>query len=141
MTLPKPLSIKDLIAFLESHRAECEETLRVLTEAELQHPEHIKVRESIKERIEKEIKEIDKDLEKLRKIHNRYNKSDDEIVNLTPCESEECRQFRLAYHYRPSNRGFGIPHQTHVCDKKCCAEWERKYREEIEGKNKLPEGF
>lgn len=66
---------------------------------------------------------------------------ENEIVNLTPCTSEECRQFRLAYHHRLSDSGIGLQHQKHVCDKKCCEEWFVKYRKEIEDKAKMPEGF
>ena len=68
MKLPKPLSIKDLISLLESHIAKCEETLKNLRKAKLQRPEHIKLREYSKERIEKKIKELNEDLDKLRKI-------------------------------------------------------------------------
>lgn len=68
MKLPKPLSIKDLISSLESHKAKCEETLKILKEANLQHPEHIKLREYNKERIKKKIDELNEDLDKLRKI-------------------------------------------------------------------------
>lgn len=68
MKLPKPLSIEDLISLLESHRAKCEETLKTLKEAKLQHPEHIKLLEYNKEKFEKKIEELNEDLDKLRKI-------------------------------------------------------------------------
>jgi len=68
-------------------------------------------------------------------------RSDNKIVNLTPCESEECKKFRLAWHHRISNSGLGLQHQEHVCDKKCCEAWFTKYCEEVENKAKMPEGF
>lgn len=68
MKLPKPTPIKDLISRLESHKAKCEETLEILKEANLQHPEHIKLREYNKEKITKEIDDLNKDLDKLRQI-------------------------------------------------------------------------
>jgi chromosome segregation ATPase len=68
LELPKPLSIEDLISLLESHIAECEETLKTLKETRLQHPEHIKLREYNKEKFEKKIEELNEDLDKLRKI-------------------------------------------------------------------------
>ena len=69
------------------------------------------------------------------------DRSDDEIVNLTPCLSEECREFRLDWHHRISDRGIGLQHQKHVCDERCCEAWVSTYREEIEDKEKMPEGL
>jgi len=67
--------------------------------------------------------------------------TDDEIVNLTPCKSEECREFRLMRAGRiPEDGKLAFKHSEHVCSKDCCAEWERVYREKFESGNKFFEG-
>jgi hypothetical protein len=65
---PKSLTIQDLIRWLEERIVKCEETLKILKEAELRHPHHIKIREYYMEITTKELKELKKSLEYLRKV-------------------------------------------------------------------------
>jgi hypothetical protein len=67
--------------------------------------------------------------------------TDDEIVNLTPCNSEECREYRLMRAGRIPRNRLGSKHSEHVCGKDCCAEWEKIYREKFESEKWDYEGL
>lgn len=70
---PKTLTIKDLMRWLEERIAKCEETLRIIQVAELQHPQHINLKGYYMKRTAKELKDLKESLEHLRKVSEHAN--------------------------------------------------------------------
>jgi len=68
MKLPKPAGIEDIIRWREERMAECEQHLEELKAADLRHPEHIKLKEYLRERIEKELQDHKETLEYLKQF-------------------------------------------------------------------------
>ena len=68
MALPKPLGVEDLIRLLEERITKCKEILKVLKDAKLQHPEHIKIKEYYKKRIEKELENHKESVQQLKRF-------------------------------------------------------------------------
>ena len=64
----KIIPIKELIGFFEELKARTEEHLRVVRDAELDHPKHIEIKEFGMERLEKQLDHLKETLKKLKEL-------------------------------------------------------------------------
>jgi len=62
------ITIKELIRFFEELKAKTEEHLRVVRDAELNHPKSIEIKEFGMERLEKQLDHLKETLKKLKEL-------------------------------------------------------------------------